>query len=397
MMFHIKDFNFKDKRVLLRVDFNVGVKDDQITDDTRIKASLPTINFILEQQPKHLVIISHLGRPNGKCVEELRLDPVVERLAGMLGKQVIKFNEIYSEQVDSGIANAQPGSIFMLENIQFHPDERKGSEEMAQKLASYADYFVFDAFGQSHRPYTSISLIQKYIPSCTGLLMDKELEHLQKIVNPEKPFVAVIGGAKADKIDAIKQFMEKADKILFGGILANTFLLASGKNIGMSRYDARTRELAGEIISQAGNKLVFPIDGVTAKGIKPDSVAEVHDLDSIPDDSMIVDIGPKTIDLFKQELGNAKTILWIGPIGVFEIEQFSNGTKQLVDYLSRLNVTTIIGGGDSAAAVAKAGLIDKMTHVSTGGGGSLAVISGKEIPALKALQDSYEKFNTENQ
>ncbi|MBS1266423.1 MAG: Phosphoglycerate kinase [Candidatus Woesearchaeota archaeon] len=392
MMFQLKDFDFKDKRVLLRVDFNVSLQNGKITDDTRIKAALPTIKQILAQQPKYLIIMSHLGRPNGKCVEDLRLDPVAYGLAELLHKPVIKFDEVYSDRVDNGTNNAQPGSVFMLENVQFHEGEKKKSDEMAKKLASYADYFVFDAFGQSHRDYTSISLIQKYIPSCIGLLMDKELENLQKVVDPQKPFMAIIGGAKADKIHVIKQFMNKADKILFGGTLANTFLLASSKNIGMSRYDVRSRDLAGEILRQSDHNLVMPTDAVVAKKIKQDAQAQTRDLKDIQDDEMIVDIGPKTIELYKKELANAKTIFWAGPIGVFEIEQFANGTKQIAEYLSRLNITTVIGGGDSAAAVVKYGLQDKMTHVSTGGGASLAVISGKEIPALAALQESYEKF-----
>jgi phosphoglycerate kinase len=394
--FKIEDFDFKDKRVLIRVDFNVHFEEGELTDDSRIKASIPTFRAILDKEPKYIAVLSHLGRPKGRVVDELRLDKIALRLSKLLDMQVEKLGSVVGDEVEKTLAESSDGRILMLENVQFEPGETQNSDDYAKQLASYADVFVFDAFGQAHRRYASICGIQKFVPSCAGLLMEKELKEISKALNPERPFAAIVGGAKADKIFVIERLEKEADVLLFGGVLANTFLLASGKHIGISRFDPTTKDLAVDLLAKADHPVLLPIDAVVAERFTRDAQTMVVDINNIPDHSMVLDIGPKTVDLYKQELAKAKTIIWIGPIGAFEIEQFSHGTRELAEFLSNLDATVIIGGGDSAAAVISFGLAEKMTHVSTGGGASLAMIGGKKLPAVEGLEKSYELFKNSN-
>ncbi len=378
MIFQLEDFDFENKRVLARFDFNVAIKDGRIVDETRLNAALPTIRYILEKNPRLLILSSHLGRPKGEFVPELMLDPVAQRLSEMLGIKIEKTT--HTEEMDKG--------VYMIENVQFHPGERKNSLVYAKELADLADLFVLDAFGQSHREYASICGVQRYIPGCAGLLLKKELENLEKARDPEHPFCVIIGGAKFDKIEAIEAMGEKADHILLGGIIANTFLRARGHNIGASKFDPDGVEKATELF----DKIVVPVDCVVAKDF--DSKGEVADVDDVPCDSMILDVGPKTIELYKQKLKQAKTIMWGGPIGVFEKPEFANGTKQIAEFLAGLDSIRIIGGGESAASVKKFGVSDKMTHVSTGGGASLQYVCGNKLPGVAALEESYRKFKS---
>lgn len=382
--FKLTDFDFKDKRVLVRVDFNVPMVDGKITDDSKIKAALPTINHILKQMPKQVVLITHLGRPKGKVVEKLKVNPVSKRLSELVKLHVAKTEDCVSTLPDQ--------CLVLLENIRFHMEEEMNDDEFAKKLADHADLFVNDAFGTAHRAHASNNAITKFMPSCAGFLFEKEIENLSKVLEPERPYMAVIGGAKMDKIHVIENMINKADKILFGGVLANTMLIAQGKDIAMSIFDDGAIDLARELLQKDPNKILLPVDVIVGNKFNKDAESQAVDVSSIPDGWLILDLGPKTIELFKKELANAKTILWTGPIGVFEFEQFAQGTKQIAEFLAQSKAITIIGGGDSAAAVIKYGLKDKMTHVSTGGGASLEFLGGKKLPALQALEENYEKF-----
>ena len=369
----VRDLDLKGKRVLVRVDFNVPVKDGKVTDDTRITASLPTIRHILESGGK-AVLVSHLGRPDGKADPKFSLKPVAQRLQELTGKPV-DFGE------------PKGGALTLLENVRFDPGEEKNDDALAKKLAAYGDVYVNDAFGTAHRAHSSTAGVTKYFKqSACGFLIEKEIKYLGKVLtNPDKPFVAIMGGSKvSDKILILEQLAKKVDLILVGGGMAYTLLKAKGKPVGASKVETDKLDLAKKILATA--RLVLPVDHVIAD--KFDAAAKTKVVDDVPEDWMGLDIGPKTIELFKAQLKNARTVLWNGPVGVFEMGPFSRGTREVAEYLAGLKgATTIVGGGDTAAAVEKFGVADKMSHVSTGGGASLEFLEGKELPGIAALTD----------
>jgi len=381
----LKDFNLRSKRVILRVDYNVPMKEGKITDYTRITESLPTIRYILKQQPRQLILMSHLGRPDGKVVESMSLRPTALKLGSLLRKKVHLTK-------DCLLPVSKTEKIVMLENLRFHKEEEANDERFGKRLASFADIYVDDAFGAAHRGHASNDAITRFLPGCVGFLMEKEISYLSKALEPERPYVTIMGGAKGDKLILLEALAEKADKVLFGGVLANTILLAAGKNIGASIYDDTTRQFAAKILRGERDKIVLPVDVVVASKFKEDAEHKIVDVDSVPEHWLILDMGPKTLELYKRELSKAKTVTWNGPVGVFEFKSFAAGTKELGNFLAKSKITTIIGGGDSAAAIVKFGLKEKMTHVSTGGGASLEFLCGKKLPAIKALEDNYQRF-----
>ncbi|MEP9404921.1 phosphoglycerate kinase [Peribacillus frigoritolerans] len=388
----IKDIELKGKRVFCRVDFNVPMQDGKISDDTRIKAALPTISYLTEQGAK-VILASHLGRPKGQVVEELRLAPVAERLSELSGKDVQKAEEAYGETVQSIIANMQNGEILLLENVRFYPGEEKNDQELAKSFAALADVYVNDAFGAAHRAHASTEGIAHHLPAVAGLLMEKELSVLGKALsNPERPFTAIIGGAKVkDKIGVIENLLEKVDHLIIGGGLGYTFIKAQGHEIGNSLLEEDKIELAKSFIESAkekGVKLHLPIDAVVTAEFSPDAETDNVDIDAIPNDKMALDIGPKTSELFADVIKSSKLVIWNGPMGVFEFDKFANGTRTVAQALAEANDTySIVGGGDSAAAAEKFGLAEKMSHISTGGGASLEFMEGKELPGVVALND----------
>lgn len=388
----IKDIELKGKRVFCRVDFNVPMQDGKISDDTRIKAALPTISYLTEQGAK-VILASHLGRPKGQVVEELRLAPVAERLSELSGKDVQKAEEAYGETVQSIIDNMQNGEILLLENVRFYPGEEKNDQELAKSFAALADVYVNDAFGAAHRAHASTEGIAHHLPAVAGLLMEKELSVLGKALsNPERPFTAIIGGAKVkDKIGVIENLLEKVDHLIIGGGLGYTFIKAQGHEIGNSLLEEDKIELAKYFIESAkekGVKLHLPIDAVVTAEFSPDAETANVDIDAIPNDKMALDIGPKTSELFADVIKSSKLVIWNGPMGVFEFDKFANGTRTVAQALAEANDTySIVGGGDSAAAAEKFGLAEKMSHISTGGGASLEFMEGKELPGVVALND----------
>jgi phosphoglycerate kinase len=382
------------KKVLVRVDFNVPIKNGMVEDDTRLKATIPTINFLLEKNCK-IILMSHLGRPKkllkkGKSLEkikkELTLKPVAEDLNDLLGVSVGFVDDCIGVEVPN------ENDVVLLENLRFHPEEEKNDEQFAKKLAVHADVYVNDAFGACHREHASVHAITNFLPSYAGLLVEKEVEQLTKLLNPEKPFAAIVAGAKADKIGALKVLANKADKILIAGVLANTFLKAKNIDIGASKFDEETFDVAKEIINLAGNKLKFPVDFIAADKFDNKADTQTVSVDKISKELMVLDIGPETIQSYKDELKDAKTVFWAGPLGVFEMETFSTGTKEIGEFLGNLKATVIAGGGDTGAAINNFELADKLTHVSTGGGASLEFIEKEgKLPGLVALEEAYNK------
>ncbi|MFD4816454.1 phosphoglycerate kinase [Peribacillus butanolivorans] len=388
----IRDIELKGKRVFCRVDFNVPMQDGKISDDTRIKAALPTISYLTEQGAK-VILASHLGRPKGQVVEELRLAPVAERLSELSGKDVQKAEAAYGESVQSIIDNMGNGEILLLENVRFYPGEEKNDPELAKAFAALADVYVNDAFGAAHRAHASTEGIAHHLPAVAGLLMEKELAVLGKALsNPERPFTAIIGGAKVkDKIGVIENLLENVDHLIIGGGLGYTFIKAQGHEIGNSLLEEDKIELAKSFIESAkekGVQLHLPIDAVVAAEFSPDAEAQNVDIDAIPNDKMALDIGPKTSELFADVIKGSKLVIWNGPMGVFEFDKFANGTRTVAEALAEAKDTySIVGGGDSAAAAEKFGLAEKMSHISTGGGASLEFMEGKELPGVVALND----------
>ena len=390
----VKDIDLKGKKIILRADFNVPLDDNQnITDDIRIQAALPTIQYILEQGPAKLILMSHLGRPKGKAVETMRLAPVAKRLQELLGEDVLMASDCVGDAVEKEIA-ASPARVVLLENLRFHNEETDNDAGFAKKLAALADLYVNDAFGTAHRAHASTEGITQYLTSAAGFLLEKELNYLgQAVSNPARPYVVIMGGAKvSDKILLIENLLTKADAILIGGGMAYTFLKALGKLIGNSLLEEDRVPTAKELMEKAkkaGVNLVLTTDFVVVDGF--DKKDTVRIVDEIPDGTESIDIGPKTREEFKKVLSTAKTIVWNGPVGVFEIEPYAQGTKEIAEYLAQLDdATTIVGGGDSAAAAKKFGVAEKMTHISTGGGASLELLEGKELPGIAALTNKDE-------
>lgn len=388
----VKDIDLKGKKVFVRCDFNVPMDENQnITDNTRIVAAMPTIKYLLEQNCK-IILASHLGRPKGEVKPEFSLKPVAKELSRLLNKEVIMANDVIGEDATSKAANLKEGEMMLLENVRFHREETDNDPEFAKKLASNCEIFVNDAFGAAHRAHASTAGIAAYIPAVSGFLIEKELTVLGNAINnPERPFMAILGGAKvSDKIGVIDSLLDKVDTLMIGGGMAYTFFKAQGYNVGNSLCEVDKTGLALEAMEKAkqkGVKLLLPVDTKIGKEFKPDTESKTVAWTEIPDEWEGFDIGEKTIEMFKEELKNAKTVIWNGPLGLFEFDQFAIGTNEIAKALSELDATTIIGGGDSGAAVEKAGLADKMTHISTGGGASLEFLEGKKLPGIECLQD----------
>lgn len=387
----MNDIDVKGKRVFVRVDFNVPMEDGNITDDTRIRAAIPTIEQLINRGAK-VILASHLGRPKGEVKEDMRLTAVGTRLAELLDKPVTKLDESIGTEVENTIGNMQDGEIVLLENVRFHKGEEKNDEELAKQFASLADVYVNDAFGAAHRAHATTEGIAKHIPAVSGLLMEKELDVLGKALsNPERPFTAIIGGAKVkDKIGVIENLLDKVDHLLIGGGLSYTFSKAQGYSIGKSLVEEDKIELAKGFIEKAkekGVQLHLPVDAVVANEFSKDAETKVVDINEIPDDWMGLDIGPKTASEYADVIKNSKLIIWNGPMGVFEMEPFANGTKSVAEAMAETAAYTVIGGGDSAAAVEKFGVAERMDHISTGGGASLELMEGKELPGIVALND----------
>ncbi len=387
----IDDLDLKGKRVLIRVDFNVPLYKGKITDDTRIKASLPTIKKVTEQGGR-AVLISHLGRPKGKVKEGLRLNPMAERLEKLLKRRVRKLDDCIGEEAKKAVFELRDGEVILLENLRFHKEEETNDPEFAKKLAALADVFINDAFGTAHRAHASTVGVTKFLPSACGYLLKKEIEYLGKVLsNPERPFIVILGGAKVStKIGVIKNLLGKADIFIFGGGMAYTFFRARGVETGKSLVEEDKIELAKEILIEAirkGIPILLPIDHVVADKVAVDANVKVVQRLGIPPDWQAVDIGPATIAKFGHAINKGRTVLWNGPMGIFEIEPFSKGTFAIAKLLADSKATTIIGGGDSAAAIAKIDITNKMSHVSTGGGASLEFLEGKELPGVVALSD----------
>ena len=388
----VKDIDLKGKKVFVRCDFNVPMDENQnITDNTRIVSALPTIKYLLEQNCK-LILASHLGRPKGEVKPEFSLKPVAKELSRLLGKEVIMAKDVIGEDAMTKAANLKEGEILLLENVRFHREETDNDPEFAKKLASMAEVYVNDAFGSAHRAHASTTGIANYLPAVAGFLIEKELKFLGNAVNnPERPFVAILGGAKvSDKIGVIDNLLEKVDTLMIGGGMAYTFFKAQGYEVGNSICEMDKLDLAKNAMEKAKQKcvkLMLPVDTKIGKEYKTDTESKVVKYTEIPADWEGFDIGPETIKMFSEELKTAKTVIWNGPLGLFEFEQFAVGTNSIAKVLSEIDATTIIGGGDSAAAVKKAGLEDKMTHISTGGGASLEFLEGKKLPGIECLMD----------
>ncbi|TDL32532.1 phosphoglycerate kinase [Jeotgalibacillus sp. S-D1] len=388
----MKDIELKGKRVFTRVDFNVPMNEGNVSDDTRIRAALPTIKHLVEAGAK-VILASHLGRPKGEVVEELRLTPVAKHLGELLGKDVKKVDEAYGDQAKQAVEELQEGDVLVLENVRFYPGEEKNDQELAKEFAALADVYVNDAFGAAHRAHASTAGIAQHLPAVSGLLMEKELDVLGKALsNPERPFTAIIGGAKVkDKIGVIDNLLDNVDNLIIGGGLAYTFLKAQGHEIGKSLLEEDKIDLANQFIKKAedkGVKFYMPVDIVVADDFSDSANTKEVAVDSIPSDWEGLDIGPKTRELYSNVIKDSKLVIWNGPMGVFELETFANGTKAVGQALADAEDTySVIGGGDSAAAVEKFGLADKMSHISTGGGASLEFMEGKELPGVTALND----------
>lgn len=387
----LKDIQVKGKKVFCRVDFNVPMQDGDVTDDTRIRAALPTINYLSEAGAK-VILASHLGRPNGQVVEELRLDPVAKRLSDLTGKVVLKTDSVYGDEVNTAISQLEDGDILLIENVRFHPGETTNDPKLVEAFAEMADIYVNDAFGTAHRAHASTAGVAEKLPAVAGFLMEKEIAVLTKALEePERPFTAIIGGAKVkDKIDVIDNFLDKVDYLLVGGGLAYTFIKAKGYDIGKSLLEEDKIDLAKEFLQKAeekGVQFIIPEDTVIADRFSEEADTKVVSIEDMPNDWQGLDIGIKTRETFADIIAKSKLVIWNGPMGVFEMNPFAGGTRAVAKSLAEADGFTIIGGGDSAAAVEKFGLSDQMDHVSTGGGASLEFMEGKELPGIKALDD----------
>ena len=389
----VKDIEVQGKRVIVRCDFNVPMKDGAITDDIRIVSALPTIKYLVEHKAK-VILMSHMGRPKGEADMQYSLKPVAERLSSLLGQEVLFVSSpvVVDDQVRAVAEGLQEGQVMLLENVRFRKEETRNGEGFARELASLADIFVNDAFGTAHRAHSSTAGIADFLPAVSGFLIEKEVEFLGNAVeNPKRPFLAIMGGAKVgDKIPVIENLLKKVDTLIIGGGMSYTFFKAEGLEIGTSILDTDSLQLAAELVKKAedaGVRLLLPVDVICADAFANDAKTATVDKDQIPSDMMGLDIGPKTVALYQKAISEAETIVWNGPMGVFEMENFAGGTRAVAEAMAESHAVTIIGGGDSAAAVEQFGLADKMTHISTGGGASLEFLEGKVLPGIAVLEE----------
>ena len=384
----VREIDVRGERVLVRVDFNVPMREGQITDDRRIRESLPTIQYLLEQGAT-VVLMSHFGRPKGQRNPEFSLRPVAERLSQLLGRPVHFFEDCIGAAVEQGVQSLPPNSVALLENVRFYPQEEANDPEFAQALARLGEVYVNDAFGSAHRAHASTEGVAHYLPAVAGLLMEKELRYLGQVLgNPERPFIAILGGAKVhDKIGVIQNLLPKVDRLLIGGGMAFTFLKAQGYEIGKSLLDVENLEFAAQVLRQAGDKLLLPRDVVVAPALEPNPPTRTVPVSQIPPDQMGLDIGSETAQAFGEAIRNARTVVWNGPLGAFETPPFEQGTRAVMQALAESGAVSILGGGDTAAAAEQLGFADKMTHISTGGGASLEFLEGRILPGVAALMD----------
>jgi phosphoglycerate kinase len=384
----VRDIDLKGKRVLMRVDFNVPMANGAVTDDKRIRAALPTIQYVLDQGAS-LILMSHLGRPKGGPDPEFSLQATADALGKLLGKSVKMAPDCIGPEVEAMAKALKPGEVLMLENVRFHKEEEKNDLEFAKKLAVLGEVYVNDAFGSAHRAHASTEGVARYLPAVSGFLMEQELEYLSRATeNPARPYVAILGGAKiSDKIAVVENLLSKCDTLIIGGGMANTFLAAKGYNMQDSLVEEGSLETAKTIMGKAGGKLLLPVDAVVADKFDAEADSRVVAVDKIPAGWRMLDIGPKSIQVFGEVLKSAKLVVWNGPMGVFEFPKFAEGTFAIAKLLATTGATTVIGGGDSASAVKKAGVAKQMTHVSTGGGASLEFLEGKVLPGVAALND----------
>ncbi|MEE8564018.1 MAG: phosphoglycerate kinase [Atribacterota bacterium] len=393
----IKDFNknqLEGKKVLVRVDFNVPLNEElEITDDIRIEAALSTIKYLISNQAK-VILMSHLGRPKGEVIEKLRLDPVARKLSELLGKKVKKLNDCIGVEIEKVVLNMQRDEVILLENLRFHPGEEKNSPEFAKVLANLADIFVNDAFGTAHRAHASTVGVARILPSCAGFLMAREIEILSNLLeNPERPFVVVLGGAKiSGKIEIVQNLLSIADRILIAGGMSYTCLAALGYEVGNSLLEEYDLKIVRKMLKKAeehGNKILLPVDLIITEEISEKIEGKLLEINNIPKNGIGVDLGERSLVKFEKEIRKAKTVFWNGPVGVFEIEKYAKGTNKIANILAEMysKAVTIIGGGDSIAAIDKAGLTEKMTHISTGGGASLEFLGGKKLPGIEILPE----------
>lgn len=389
----IRDVDVEGKRVLVRVDYNVPLNDrGEVTDNTRIKRSLPTLKYLLEKNAR-IILMSHLGRPKGQVVDKYRLDPVARELESLLGVKVKKMDAIYSPQVAEEVRNMKDKEIVLLENLRFDPGEEKNDSTLARNLASLADIYVDDAFGAAHRAHASVVGVTRYLPSVAGFLMESELKALYSLLkSPQKPFVVILGGSKvSDKLKIMDRFLEVADVLLIGGGMCFTFLKAQGYDIGRSICEEEWVSYCRDVLAKGERnrvKIILPEDLVVADGFEEDAAYATVDVGSIPVDWMGLDIGPRTADKFSQEITEARTVFWNGPMGVFEWGNFEEGTRRVAEAVAQTEAYTVAGGGDTLAAIGKYGLEDQIDHISTGGGASLELLGGEILPGVEALEDS---------
>ncbi|WP_085876305.1 phosphoglycerate kinase [Peptoniphilus vaginalis] len=390
----IRDFDFNDKTALVRVDFNVPLKDGVVTGDDRIIKAIPTIDYLIDNGAK-VVLMSHLGRPKGEYKEDLSLEPVAKRASELLKKDVkfLPSKEVVDDEVVNQVKKLEKGQVALLENLRFVKGEEKNDKDFAKKLASLGDIFVNDAFGTAHRAHASNVGVTEFLPSCVGLLVEKEIKYFEDALkNPEKPFAAILGGSKvSDKIGVIENLLEKVDVLVIVGAMANTFLKSKGLEVGKSLVEDDKLDLAREIMTKAAKnhvEIILPRDVIVAPELSDDAKGTLKDVENVGQDDMILDIGRESLKDIERSLAKAKTVVLNGPCGVFEIEEFSHGTVALAKILAKLDATVIVGGGDSVAAVEKAGVADKLTHISTGGGASLEMLEGKKLPGIEAVEEA---------
>lgn len=384
----VRDVDVNAKKVLVRVDFNVPIKDGKVGDDTRIQAALPTIQYLLDHGAA-VILCSHLGRPKGEVMREYSLLPVSKHLSGLLGRPVRFAKSCVGPVAERAARALRPGEVLLLENTRFLPGETKNDPEMSRQLAALAEVYVNDAFGSAHRAHASTEGVAHYLPAVAGFLMEREIQYLGQVIeNPARPFVAILGGAKiSDKIGVIRNLLKKADQVLIGGGMANTFFKAQGYPVGDSLVEEDALDTARELLVEGGSRLRLPVDVVIADRFEPDAVRQVMSMAAVPEGWSILDIGPETVQLFSKVINEAATIVWNGPMGVFEFPRFAEGTFGIARAIANASATSIVGGGDSVAAVQQAGLANKITHLSTGGGASLEMLEGIILPGLAALQD----------